>query len=226
MLFFKKKISSVFFVNNFGSKPINNFSFLRISLGILLGIVIILKNRCKFIPLEKNLIDGIWKRKIKRSGKKFYNIPAHAVGLNSNLKIKKVSSYIKKKGADFQLITASENCAWLLNIRGKDTKYTPIPNSYILIDKNKNLKFFCDLKKTSYAFKKKFKKIEFVDIKQVEKFLSKINRKKFIIDKNSCSFLFENIILKNNKILDYSDPIYLLKSVKSKNSPVNIMTIE
>ena len=52
--------------------------------------------------------------------------------------------------------------------------------------------------------------------------LSKINRKKFIIDKNSCSFLFENIILKNNKILDYSDPIYLLKSVKSKKEIKNI----
>ena len=46
--------------------------------------------------------------------------------------------------------------------------------------------------------------------------------KKFIIDRNSCSFLFENIILKNNKILDYPDPIYLLKSVKSKKEIKNI----
>ena len=43
----------------------------------------------------------------------------------------------KKSKADFQFITASENNAWLLNIRGSDSKYTPIPYSYILIDKKK-----------------------------------------------------------------------------------------
>ena len=44
---------------------------------------------------------------------------------------------MKKKGADLQFITASENNAWLLNIRGEDSKFTPIPHSYILIDKKK-----------------------------------------------------------------------------------------
>ena len=35
---------------------------------------------------------------------------------------------MKKRGADFQFITASENNAWLLNIRGQDTKYAPLFN--------------------------------------------------------------------------------------------------
>ena len=49
---------------------------------------------------------------------------------------------MKKKGADYQFISASENNAWLLNIRGHDNNYSPIPNSHILIDKEKNIKFF------------------------------------------------------------------------------------
>ena len=73
-------------------------------------------------------------------------------------KIKKVTKFLKKKRLIFYFITASENNSWLLNIRGRDTKYTPIPNSYILIDKNKNIKFFCDLKKISLSLKKNFKK--------------------------------------------------------------------
>ena len=56
-------------------------------------------------------------------------------------KIKKATNYLKKKKSDFLFITASENNAWLLNIRGRDTEYAPIPNSYILIDKNKKIKF-------------------------------------------------------------------------------------
>ena len=54
-------------------------------------------------------------------------------GSGKSLHINSVASYLKKKGADFHFITASENNAWLLNIRGKDSDYSPIPESYILI---------------------------------------------------------------------------------------------
>ena len=69
-------------------------------------------------------------------------MPKQSVGENYKLKINRIVSYMKKTGADFQFITASENNAWLLNIRGKDVKYAPIPYCYLLIDRNKNIKFF------------------------------------------------------------------------------------
>ena len=99
----------------------------------------------------------------------------------------------------FQFISASENNAWLLNIRGEDAEYSPIPHSYILIDEYKNIKLFCDLKKISKSLKKNLKNVKFINIGLTEKILSKINNKKFIIDKNSCSLFFENIIKKKNK---------------------------
>ena len=95
---------------------------------------------------------------------------------------------MKKKKSDYLFITSSENNAWLLNMRGQDTKYTPIPYSFILIDKNKNIKFFCDLNKLTPSFKNKFKKVDFLDIKTCNKRLSEIQNKNFIIDKNSCSY--------------------------------------
>ncbi len=179
-------------------------------------------NYCKFIPLKDNLVDKIWKRKIKNNICKFYTMPNYSVGNNYKSKIKKISSYLKKRKAHYLFISASENSAWLLNIRGQDTKYTPIPNSYILIDRDKNVKFFCNLKKVSKSFKKKFAKIQFLEIQSTGKFLSKIDKKKFIIDNNSCSVYFENIILKKNKILNFKDPIYFLKAIKSKNEIQNI----
>ena len=56
-------------------------------------------------------------------------------------------------------------------------------------------------------------KNEFIDIKICAKVLSEIKNKKFIIDKNTCSYFFENIIRKNNKLLNFYDPIYFLKSI-------------
>ena len=117
------------------------------------------KNNCKFLPLKKNLIDKIWKRRIDQNKSKFYKLPISSVGNSHKSKINKIVNNLKKNKADFQFISASENSAWLLNIRGRDTKYTPLPNSYILIDKHKKIKFFCNLNKLSLSFKKHLRKL-------------------------------------------------------------------
>ncbi len=180
------------------------------------------KSKCKYVPIKKNLIDEIWKRKIKKSKIKFYKLPNSSVSESYQSKIDKVTNFLKRKKTDFLFITASENNAWLLNIRGRDTKYTPIPYSYILIDKNKNIKFFCDLQKVSYSFKKHFKKIEFLDVGVCGKIISNIAEKKFIVDKDSCSYYFLDIINKRNKILNFNDPIYFFKAIKGKQEIENI----
>ena len=194
--------------------------FTKKSLNIFFG-----KTGCKFTPLDKNLVDKIWIRKKNIVKNKFYILPESSVGENYKSKINKVVLNLKKIKADFQFITASENNAWLLNIRGNDSKFTPIPYSYILIDIKKNITFFCDLKKISNAFKKKFNKIKFIDINYTNLILSKILRKKIIIDKNTCSIFYENIILKNNKILNQKDPIYTFKAIKTKKEIDNIKKV-
>ena len=116
---------------------------------------VLFKKKCKFIPLKNNLIDKIWKRKLNTNINKFYTLPKGSTGENYKSKVNKISSYLKKIKADFQFISSSENTAWLLNIRGKDSLYTPIPNSHLLINKDKEIKFFCNLNKISSGFKKK-----------------------------------------------------------------------
>ena len=180
------------------------------------------KNECVYKPIINNLIDEIWQRKIKKDQSKFFMLPNRSVSEKYQSKINQIAYYLKKKKSDYLFITASENNAWLLNIRGRDTNYTPIPCSYILIDKNKNIKFFCNLKKISTSLRNYFRKIEFLDIKICPEILSGIKKKKFIIDKNSCSYFLENIIQRDNKILNFQDPIYFLKSIKGKKEIENI----
>ena len=180
------------------------------------------KNNCEFKPISSNIVDKIWKRKIKNSFKKFYSLPENSIETSYKIKINNIFLNLKRENADYQFITASENCAWLLNIRGSDEKYTPIPHSHILVNKQKNLYFFCDLKKISTKLKKHLSKINFIEIKFLPKFLSLINKKKIIIDKNTCSFYFENIISKKNKILDIQDPIYNFKAIKKRKEITNI----
>ena len=142
--------------------------------------ILFAQKNCVFKALEDNLIDKFWKRKIKEKISKFYKLPNNSVGNNYKVKINKIVNYLKKGKADFQFISASENNAWLLNIRGRDTEYAPIPYSYVLIDKFKNVKFFCNLKKITSSLKKQLKGIDFVDIKLISKTLSKIKKKNLL----------------------------------------------
>ena len=76
-----------------------------------------------FKPIDENLVDEIWIRKVKEKKHFFYFLPKNSVGNSYKFKIDKIVTFLKREKADFQFITASENNAWLLNIRGKDSKY-------------------------------------------------------------------------------------------------------
>ena len=114
------------------------------------------KSMCKFKLLNNNLVDKVWRRKITKKNRKIYKLPNSSIGQDYRIKRNKIIFYLKKNNANFLFITASENNAWLLNIRGNDNEFTPVPHCYILIDNKKNIIFFCDLKKITKSFKKNF----------------------------------------------------------------------
>ena len=176
----------------------------------------------KLIPVDQNLIDKIWKRKKSNSVKKFKVLNNRISGQTYEKKIKSISDNLKKNGCQLQFISASENISWLLNIRGEDSKYSPITNSYLIIDKEKSAFLFVNLKKIDRKFKKNFKNIEIIDINLTEKFINKIHNKKILVDKNSLSVHFQKILKNNNSLKEENDIIYSLKSIKNKIEIKNI----
>ena len=62
---------------------------------------------------------------------------------------------------------------------------------------------------------KKINKKNVINIKDLPNLIQKLKGGKFIIDHNSCSIFYENIIKSKFKILDKPDPIYKLKSIKN-----------
>jgi len=167
------------------------------------------------IPVNNNLIDQIFKFKEKIT-KPFYSLKKSIVGESHNAKILKIVKYLKSSKADYLFVSAPENVAWLLNIRGYDNPNSPIPNARLIIDKNKKLFLITQKNNTKKIIKdKKINKNDVVDIEDLPNLIQKLKGKKFIIDNNSCSIFYENIIKSKFKILDKDDPIYKLKSIKN-----------
>ncbi len=173
-------------------------------------------SNCKLIPISKNLINKIWKNKSIKSYNKFYKLKDKDSGQSSKSKIKELSKLLNKNKINLQFISAAENVAWLLNLRGGDSEFTPIPNSYLIFDDKNIIYFFCNLKQINKKLKKNLKNIKIIDIKYIESFLLQIKNKVVQLDSISCSIFFQKIIKKNNVIVEKLDPIYLLKAVKNK----------
>jgi len=94
--------------------------------------------KIKLLPIKLNLIDHIFKTN-KILSKPFYSLPTSATGESYKKRINLISRYLKKKNADFLYVSSPENVAWLLNIRGSDTPFSPLPNCCLILSKEKKL---------------------------------------------------------------------------------------
>ena len=171
------------------------------------------KNKVKQIPI--NLIDKIY-RNNKLVIKPFYSLKDKIVGENHKKKLKKIISFLKRKKLDYIFISAPENVAWLLNIRGQDNPNSPIPNCHMLLDRKKNIYLLGEKKKFSKLIdEKKIHIKQIINEENFTKLIESFKKSKISIDTKSCSLFFEKIFEKNLKIIKNEDPIYLLKSMKN-----------
>ncbi len=174
------------------------------------------KKNNKIKLIKKNLIDEIQIQKINNSVP-FYQLNKDIVGESYHSKINKITKFIKKNRCDYLFVSAPENVAWVLNIRGYDSPISPIPNSRLIISKTKKIYLICETKKAKKIIKNKVvNSNEIVDINDFPNKILEFKGKKFIIDDKTCSIYFENLIKSKFKISKREDPTYLLKAIKNK----------
>ena len=196
-------ISPKFFVSN----QIKNF-FLK-------------NNKIKLI--NEDLVGSSFKKRVNFN-KPFFSLNENTVGENYISKINRVLKIIKKNKCDSIFISAPENVAWLLNIRGHDNPNSPIPNCYLFLNKNGKYYLIADKKKVKNLIKdKKISSNQIINPNDFKLFIEKQKKGKILIDPKTCSLFFEHIIKTKFKISINGDPIYLMKSIKNKMEIKNMV---
>jgi Xaa-Pro aminopeptidase len=179
------------------------------------------KNKVKFI--DNNLIDKIESQKIKDNFP-FFTLNKNIVGESHVSKINKISKLLRKNKSDYLFISAPENVAWILNIRGGDGPNSPVPNCRLIISKNKKIYLISNKEKSKNLIKEKIiKSNELIYIKDFPKKILQLRGNNFIVDNKSCSIYFEDIIKSKFNIIKREDPIYLLKAIKNKTEIKNMI---
>ncbi|WP_297681203.1 aminopeptidase P family protein [uncultured Candidatus Pelagibacter sp.] len=177
-------------------------------------------NKIKF--LTNNLIDEIKNPRITKNIP-FFSLKDEIIGENSKSKINKIINYLKKNKADNLFVSAPENVAWILNIRGGDGPNSPVPNSRLIINKSKKIFLITETQKAKKLIKEKIiNKTQLMITNDLPKKIITLSGKNFIIDNKSCSIFYENIIKSKFKIIKREDPTYILKAIKN-NTEINNM---
>ncbi|KAJ2801386.1 hypothetical protein H4R20_003693 [Coemansia guatemalensis] len=89
------------------------------------------------VSIEENLVDKVWgsERPAQPKNEVFVQEMKYAGELHTD-KIARVREEIKKEGVDGLVISALDEIAWLLNLRGSDIDYNPVFIAYVLVTKS------------------------------------------------------------------------------------------
>ena len=167
--------------------------------------------------INKNLIDEIYKEKSSKT-KTFFSLNNKVAGETFKSKLNKIRNILKLYKADYLFVSAPENVAWALNIRGADNPNSPVPNCRLIIGKDKNLFLITQKEKVLKIIKdKKLSQKQIINPSKFKNLIKELKGNKFVIDSLSCSVINENIIKSKFHIINIDDPCYKLKSIKNSS---------
>lgn len=105
------------------------------------------KARVELVPVTENLIDKIWKH--------FEEVPstpaniikvldAKYAGEDISSKLDKVVDEIGNQDAAGLVVSALDEIAWLLNLRGSDIEFNPVFYAYLIVTSDREVTLFAD----------------------------------------------------------------------------------
>lgn len=102
----------------------------------------------KLTSVDTNLIDLLWPDRPARPKNKIAPLPLKYTGKSAIEKLEAVRKTMTSKNASLLVITALDEIAWVLNLRGSDIQYNPVFFSYLIIYPN-SFTLFLDEKQMS-----------------------------------------------------------------------------
>ncbi|XP_049771158.1 xaa-Pro aminopeptidase 1-like [Schistocerca cancellata] len=93
------------------------------------------------VEIRENLIDKIWTERMMFKKYPAHVLPVEYAGETWENKVSRLRSHLALTGADAMVVTALDEVAWLLNIRGHDIPYYPVVHAYVIVSQNMLLLF-------------------------------------------------------------------------------------
>ena len=173
--------------------------------------------------MDKDLVDAIWKDRPEMSSRKVWELDYEYTGMSRKDKIGRLFEIMDKNGADAMVLTALDEIAWLLNLRGDDIEYCPVFLSFMYISKKISVLYVNrSILSDDIINGLADDGIIIKDYESVYDNLAGISSEKIMIDPSSANcFIKENIAI-NSFVYETESPVELMKAIKNPIETKNI----
>lgn len=175
----------------------------------------------KLVPVKTNLVDLVWKDRSSRRSNPLETLPLLVTGRSVFEKLRDVRARMREENAAALLLSALDDIAWLLNLRGSDIDYNPVFYSYVLVELNA-LHLFINGQQYTKQVEEHLKSElgpEAINVKpyeQVDEVLALIanNSTGFTWLAKSCNYALVSLVPENLRLVQIT-PVALMKAVKN-----------
>ena len=173
------------------------------------------QNGFMFAP-DFRAAEAIWTDRPARPMNPAFVHDEALAGEDVDSKVSRVVDALDAADADGLLITALDEIAWLLNLRGSDVDYTPVVIAFAYVSEDERV-LFIDSEKVTSEVKDHLKKygVKIKDYDDIEKFLGKISSTATVmVDPNRVSDALGQAMICNKTYM--ASPVIALKGVKNE----------
>ncbi len=169
-----------------------------------------------FDPLEQ-----IWKDRPAMPQDAAFIYETKYAGISCLEKIALIRQETEKEGIESLLVSALDEIAWALNLRGNDVKCNPVVVSYLLITQ-KEIFYFIAPKKLTAEVKEYLlsQKVLIKNYDEINQVLSHLKISNLLINPAKTNYDIFSSINPSCKIVRGNSPIALLKAIKNKQEIV------
>lgn len=138
-------------------------------------------------------------------------------GKSTSEKLKEIRIELAGKNCESTLLSALDEIAWTLNLRGNDVKFNPVTISYLLVTQRKAILFIAPEKMTqeisSYLKKEG---VETEEYNNIEEYLSGLNASPILLNPSQTNYSIYSSVNPEIEIVRDSSPVTLLKAIRNE----------
>lgn len=144
-------------------------------------------------------------------------------GMSFTEKLPAVRQAMEAAGADSLLLSALDEIAWLLNIRGNDVHCNPVVVSYLLIEKDK-VNYFVQPQKVTPELAEYFSAngISVHPYEEIDHYLNSFNAHSILMNPAKTNYAIYSAIRPGCLIINGASPVALLKAIRNKQEIAGI----
>ena len=144
-------------------------------------------------------------------------------GMSFTEKLSAVRQAMEAAGADSLLLSALDEIAWLLNIRGNDVHCNPVVVSYLLIEKDK-VNYFVQPQKVTPELTEYFNVngISVHPYEEIGDYLNSFNAHSILMNPAKTNYAIYSAIRPGCLIINGASPVALLKAIRNKQEIAGI----